>query len=427
MEIIRKEANKNLNQKVKLIIILAVEFVAIMTILLLILFAGKKTHTVTFDLNGGILISGDLEQRVTQGQSAHPPSVAKFGHYLRGWSGSYKSVTRSVTVKAIWEYETSPGIEYYFPEHTNYCEISGSFKEIQGEIFIGSYYNERQVLGIQAGAFKDRTGITSVHLLDGILAIEEEAFAGCTSLEVVDVPSTVVRIGKGAFAGCEKLKEIILPKSLKTIEEGAFAGCSSIETIVFEDKLETIGDYAFAGCSSVKEINLPKGVLTIGNFAFSNCTSLESLILYRDPSFYEVPGEEESDDGESKDKNDKDKGKDKNSKDENDETDEEIVEDDGIVRGVTKIGAYAFYGCEKLIEVTIPETVTEIGQEAFNTPKMTINLYIKAEELPIGYVEGWHAADATLVFEYEPPVVEEEAPEEEDKDDKKNNLWGKDS
>ena len=166
---------------------------------MLIFLAGKKTHTVTFDLNGGILIGGDLEQTVMQGQNATPPSVAKYGHYLRGWSGSYKSVTRDVIVKAIWEYETSPGIEYYVPENTNYCEISGSFKEIQGEVFIGSYYDNRQVLGIQAGAFKGRTGITSIHLLDGILAIEEEAFANCTSCEYTIIPANVSKIGKGAF------------------------------------------------------------------------------------------------------------------------------------------------------------------------------------------------------------------------------------
>ena len=272
---------KNLKQKTKLIIILAVEFIAIIVILALIFFAGKKTHTVTFDLNGGILLSGEVEQRVTQGQNATPPSVAKYGHYLRGWSGSYKSVTRDVTVKAIWEYETSPGIEYSVPENTNYCEISGSFSEIQGEVFIGAYYNDRQVLGIQAGAFKNRTGITGVYLLDGILAIEDEAFSGCTALEVVDIPSTVVRIGEGAFRGCENLKEIILPESLTVIEDGAFEGCSSLEKITFGEKLTTIGKNAFKDCVALKEALLLEGVKKIGSSAFSGCVALTEFIIPR--------------------------------------------------------------------------------------------------------------------------------------------------
>lgn len=273
-------------QRIKLIIILALEFIAVLVIVLLILFAGKKSHTVTFDLNGGILLGGEVEQRVTQGQSANPPSVAKYGHYLRGWSGSYRSVTRDVTVKAIWEYETSPGIEYNFPEFTNYCEISGSFSEIQGDVYIGAYYQERQVLGIMAGAFKDRTGIKGVYLLDGILAIEDEAFMGCTSLEVIDIPSTVVRIGENAFAGCESLKEIVLPASLKMIEKDAFKGCTSLEKISFAESDEdtevislVISEGAFRDCSALTDVILNEKVETIGSCAFYNCTSLAEIII----------------------------------------------------------------------------------------------------------------------------------------------------
>ena len=51
-----------MKHKIKLGVILGVEFVAITLILLLIFFAGKKSYTVTFDLNGGTLISGELEQ-----------------------------------------------------------------------------------------------------------------------------------------------------------------------------------------------------------------------------------------------------------------------------------------------------------------------------------------------------------------------------
>ena len=80
-----------MKQKLKLIIILAVEFVAVAVILLMIFFAGKKSYTVTFDLNGGTLLSGDLEQRVTQGQSATPPTVTKDGCYLLKWSRSYSN------------------------------------------------------------------------------------------------------------------------------------------------------------------------------------------------------------------------------------------------------------------------------------------------------------------------------------------------
>lgn len=335
--------------KIRLIAVLAIEFIAIITILLLILFAGKKSHTVTFDLNGGILISGDLEQRVTQGQSATPPNVAKHGHYLMGWSGSYKSVTRDITVKAIWEYETSPGIEYLVPEHTNYCEISGSYKDIQGEVYIGSYYDGRQVMGIKEGAFKDRTGITAVYMLDGILGIAEDAFAGCTSLEVIDIPSTVVRIGKNAFRGCENLKEIILPASLITIEEGAFEGCTSLEKVTFYEETP-------------------------------------------DDSVDEKSGKKE--------------------------------EVEPIKPKIQTIGDRAFFGCTSLTEIILPDSLTNIGVSAFNTPKMTIKVYFTEETTPKGFVKGWCSDDATIIYDFANAPEEETEDETKDKKDKEDGDGG---
>ena len=232
-------------QKIKLILIFAVEFISILVILLLIFFAGKKSYTVTFDLNGGILLSGDTEQRVTQGHNATPPSVAKDGHYLRGWSGNYRTVTSNSTVRAIWEYVTSPGIIYSDDELKNYTEIVGSHPEINGVVYVGAYYNEKITLTICENAFRDRRGITEMHLLEGILSIEEGAFAGCEKMEVIDLPSTVKRIGKDAFAGCKSLKTIILPEGLTTIEDGAFAGCESLTEVIIPSSVTRIGSGAF--------------------------------------------------------------------------------------------------------------------------------------------------------------------------------------
>ena len=236
---------KKMSQKTKLIIILTAEFVAISIVLLLIFFAGKKSYTVTFDLNGGILLSGDTEQRVTQGQNAYPPSTAKDGHYLRGWSGSFSKITRDTVVKAIWEYETTPGIEYSDSKNKNYCEIVGTYKGLRGEVYVGAYHDEKMVLGITEGAFKDRDGITAIYLLDGILSIGDEAFAGCDKLETIDIPSTVVTIGKDAFKDCKSLKTITLPEGLESIEEGAFSGCESLEEIIIPWTVTKIGASVF--------------------------------------------------------------------------------------------------------------------------------------------------------------------------------------
>ena len=348
-----------MKQKTKLIIILAVEFVAISIVLLMIFLAGKKSYTVTFDLDGGILISGDTVQRVTQGQSATPPNVAKDGHYLRGWAGNYRKVTSDTTVKAIWEYETTPGIIYGDCENQNFAEIVGSYKEIRGEVYIGAYHDEKIVLSINSGAFRDRTEISAVYLLDGILAIESEAFAGCSKMEKIDIPKTVVRIGEGAFAGCKSLESITLPASLVEIEDGAFEGCESLREIIFVDETEDKD-------GKVKNTSI---LDRIGVGAFAGCKSVESVIL---------------------------------------------------PESLTEIGSLAFSGCESLLEITIPKAVERIGVGAFDTDAMTINLFFSEGEMPDGFAPLWYTGDGvSVVYDYIPPVVEDD----EDEPDKKDPWW----
>ena len=234
-----------MKQKVRLMIILAVEFVAIALMLVMIFFAGKKMYTVTFDLNGGTLLSGDTVQRVTQGHRATPPTVTKDGCYFLQWSGSYRQVTHDITVRAIWEYETTQGLEYSDSQNSNYCEIVGCYKELAGDVYIGAYYDNKKVLGIREGAFQDCDAITSIYLLEGILAIEDEAFAGCTSLKSIEMPSTLLSLGKNAFKNCTSLEKIVLPSTLNAIGDGAFSGCSALKEIVLPESVAKLGSGVF--------------------------------------------------------------------------------------------------------------------------------------------------------------------------------------
>ena len=236
---------KDMKHRIKVLIVLAVEFIAIAVMLILIFFAGRKSYTVTFDLNGGTLLSGDTVQTVTQGNHANPPKVTKEGCYFLQWSHSYREVTRDLVIKAIWEYETTEGIEYEIKENSNYCEIVGCYKELTGDVYIGAYFNEKKVLGIKEGAFKDCKNITSVYLLDGILAIEDNAFEGCTRLKTIEMPATLVTLGANAFKGCSALETIVLPDSLERLGAGAFSGCVALKEIILPSNLNVIGSKAF--------------------------------------------------------------------------------------------------------------------------------------------------------------------------------------
>ena len=258
--------------RLKLWIILGVEFLAIIAMLCMIYFAGKKVYTVRFELNGGILLSGETEQRVTQGNNATAPTVTKDGCYLLKWSTSYSRVTKDLVVEAIWEYETSAGIEYTTNSGgvtRNYCEIAGSYENIGGAVYIGAYHDGKQVLGIKEGAFQDRTRITSVYLLDGILTIEDNVFAGCTNLETVVLPSTLIYLGANAFKDCKNLKTVVVTDTLDAMSATDAAAYMQEEICELPKNLESIGDGAFSGCNSLEKVYIPESVTTMGHVVFN--------------------------------------------------------------------------------------------------------------------------------------------------------------
>lgn len=382
---------KDKRQRVALITIVAIQIIAIVLILTLTFFANKTFHTVTFDLDGGTLVSGKLTQRVPVGRGAYAPQVAKHGYYLRGWSEKFDAVTQDIVVKAIWEYETTAGVEYNVPYNTNYCMISGSFPEIQGEIFLGSYYGDRRVLSISEGAFINRTGISAVYMLDGIVTIDKNAFAGCTSLENIVIPSTVVRLGEGAFAGCTSLKTITLPSSIETIEKGAFEGCTALETIIIPEGVITITEGAFRGCTALQSISLPSTIEVIEKGAFEGCTALGSITLPQsltdlgEAAFKGCTSIKEITIPSSTVQIGK-------------SAFEGCVELStvNLSNGLETIGMNAFYGCENLKYIYIPGTVRVFGRDIFNTPEMTIDLYMLESQKPIWIFRNWYPEDATI-------------------------------
>ena len=365
-----------MKHKIKLGIILGVEFIAITVILMLIFFSGKKTYTVQFDLNGGTLISGELEQTVSQGKSATAPTVAKDGCYLHSWSTSFKNVTKDIVVKAIWEWETSAGFKYTSAENddynTDYCEIIESYEHLYGNVYVGAHYDEKIILGMRDKAFYDRDGVTNIYMLDGM-----------------------IYIGDYAFAECDNLKSVELPGTLKVLGEGAFMNCTSLERVVFPDELEVIPAYAFEGCTSLKEIVIPASVKKIDQSAFVGCTSLESIIFETE----EVEDIKAMDEAGVKDKTEKTSKK----------ADKDKSEEDEVVlikRGLVELDDCVFSGCTSLTEITLPETIEIVTEDTFVGVEMTVNVYFAEDEVPEGFAPGWDSY-VTVVWEYVPSPSDE--------------------
>lgn len=93
--------------------------------------------------------------------------------------------------------------------------------------------------------------------ITGTGAITNEIAGNANVVDIV-VSEGVTAIGEQAFFGCENLQTVVLPESVETIGAGAFYNCSSLETIVIPETVTTVGAEAFAGCTSLSEAIIGK-------------------------------------------------------------------------------------------------------------------------------------------------------------------------
>ena len=143
-------------------------------------------------------------------------------------------------------------------------------------------YVSANVKKIPSGLFGKSydVNIAVLYLADAInlTYIGAEAFSRCYNLKVVRFPESVREIGDYAFEHCESLYEVILP-NIDTIYEGTFQSCSSLGYIEIPNTVKEIHAFAFKYCTSLYGTKMSHNVNFIGESAFANCTSLESIVI----------------------------------------------------------------------------------------------------------------------------------------------------
>ena len=112
----------------------------------------------------------------------------------------------------------------------------------------------------------DRKQIRKVTVAEGVLSLEQDAFNGFTELFTVTLPDSLAAIGERAFYSCKKLKYFRMPAGLKTIGEEAFYACG-LTSVAFPDGLEAIGRRAF-DCGKCRDLTFPASLRNIGDEAF---------------------------------------------------------------------------------------------------------------------------------------------------------------
>ena len=193
------------------------------------------------------------------------------------------------------------------------------------------------------------------------------AFYGLSGVETIKVPDTVATIGARAFFNCASLKSAPLPKSLSSIGERAFSGCKAITEINIAKTVTSIGNYAFDDCSALKTAVIAGGEKGIGAFMFNKCIALESLTLPF--AGYSLEGVEKANSNAYVIDLFEEECGDYTYKSTNASNYTRYVPkslEKITITGGTRLPNCAFYGLSGVKSFVIPDSVTEIGNNAFS-------------------------------------------------------------
>ena len=122
-----------------------------------------------------------------------------------------------------------------------------------------------------------KDSLKQVRFNEGITHIGNYAFYNCTNLETVVLPESLESIGNYAFYNTG-VKTVDL-KQTANIGEEAFAN-SQLTIISLPDTLESVGAYAFNNCTNLVSVKIPNHMGSkVANRAFAGCTGLRTVTV----------------------------------------------------------------------------------------------------------------------------------------------------
>lgn len=121
--------------------------------------------------------------------------------------------------------------------------------------------------------------ISKVVIKNGVTSIGDYAFSGCNNLSSITIPNTIKVIGNCAFENCTGLTNITIPDNVTNIGDNAFYNCSNLTEVNIPNSLMSISDNMFYNCSKLTGITIPDSITSIGCYAFRSCTSLTSITI----------------------------------------------------------------------------------------------------------------------------------------------------
>lgn len=311
--------------------------------------------------------------------------------------------------------------------------IPGSVSSIGNNVFYGytsltSVSIENGVSSIGTNAFYNCSNLSSVYIPNSVVNIEYNAFQNCSKLNSVYIsdvaswcgisfnnntanplyyakkiylndlelkrliiPSDVTTIGKYAFLNCTSIESVTIPNRITTVGLDAFSGCTGLNSVyinnlstwsviafnsqssnplyyarqlflndekltdlIIPDDISSIGQNAFINCTSITSLTIPSNITAIGDNAFTGCNGLSSVIINSNEivstnytynyNFNNIFSSS--------------------------------VQEYVLGDHITNIGDYVFYNGDAISSVTLPMSITSIGNAAFRDCNGLISINI---------------------------------------------------
>jgi|GEM_PF-4791987 len=171
----------------------------------------------------------------------------------------------------------------------------------------------------------------------------------------------VVSVGPMAFMGNGQIEAVTLSSAVESINVQAFSGCTKLQSVNFGSRVAFIMASAFSGCTALSEVDLPDSLEHLGARAFVGCYNLKKYIYgegeyvdgwllgapYSAKTYAVKPGTVGIG-GEAFRKND-------------------VLTEVTLPDSLKNIGEFAFSGCSALNKVVLPESIKYIAGNAFDS------------------------------------------------------------
>lgn len=334
----------------------------------------KNVTNVTFDSSGSLDVEtiGDYAFKGCSSLKTIiiPQYVSEMGNYVFKDCTNLESIRISASVSKIGSrmFAGCPNLKSIVVEEGNKKydsrENCNAIVETATNTLVCGTENSTipsTITAIGSSAFAE-TGLKNFVIPEGVTSIQYGAFENCQNLKSVTLPQSLKKLEYRVFAK-SGLTSVVIPEGITRLPDGTFTECQNLETVTLPTTLEAIENNAFSN-SGLTSIFIPKGVTSISSTSFNYCGKLSTISVSDENTTYDSRNNCNA-----------------------------IIQTatNQIVRGtfntiipntVTSIGDNAFNDINSLTSIVIPESVTSIGLYAFRFCNSLAEVVCKAKVAP---------------------------------------------